>query len=162
MDTALETARPEPQPSPNPAAARGCGRRRRGRRLPCRRRGDARASRRSPCSSEVSAAGVASPPWTVTVAFALLCLTLYWSRGLYRLRFRLHVLDDLRSIFVATTLAAMIVLTAASCFGTTADLDAETVRLWGFALAYVAAGRVARYWAHERVERSRARACARP
>ncbi len=96
------------------------------------------------------AAGVASPPWTVTAAFALLCLALYWSKGLYQLRFRLHVLDDLRTIFVATSLAAMIVLTARVLFGTTAELDAETVRLWGFALAYVAAGRVARYWAHER------------
>ena len=34
-----------------------------------------------------SAAGVASPPFTATVSFVVLCLTLYWSRGLYRLRF---------------------------------------------------------------------------
>ncbi len=96
------------------------------------------------------AAGIESPRWTVIGAFALLCLALYWSKGLYRLRFRLHVLDDLRAVFVATSLAAMIVLTARVLLGTTADLDADTVRLWGFALAYVAAGRVARYWAHER------------
>lgn len=96
------------------------------------------------------AAGIASPPWTVTVAFALLCVTLYWSKGLYRLRFRLHILDDLRTVFVATSLAAMIVLTVRVLLGTIADLDAETFRLWGFALAYVGAGRVARYWAHQR------------
>ena len=47
-----------------------------------------------------SAAGVASPPFTATVSFVVLCLTLYWSRGLYRLRSRLHMLDDLRSIFI--------------------------------------------------------------
>ncbi len=96
------------------------------------------------------AAGVASPPAGVTITFSLLCLVLYWSRGLYRLRFRLHVLDDLRSILAATSVAAMVVLTGRVLFGTTGDLDAETFRLWGFALAYVAAGRVARYWAHER------------
>ena len=96
------------------------------------------------------AAGVASPPLGVTVAFACLCLSLYWSRGLYRLRFRLHTLDDLRSILAATSVAAMVVLTGRVLFGTTGQLDAETFRLWGFALAYVSAGRVARYWAHER------------
>ena len=96
------------------------------------------------------AGGIASPPASATVAFALLCLGLYWSRGLYRLRFRLHVLDDLRSVVVATSVAAMLVLTGRVLFGTTGRLDDETFRLWGFALAYVAAGRVARYWAHER------------
>jgi exopolysaccharide biosynthesis polyprenyl glycosylphosphotransferase len=96
------------------------------------------------------AADIASPPWPVVSSFSVLCIALYWSKGLYRLRFRLHVLDDLKAIVVATSVAAMIVLTARVLFGTVADLDAETFRLWGFAVAYVAAGRVARYWAHER------------
>jgi Kef-type K+ transport system membrane component KefB len=56
------------------------------------------------------AAGVASPPATATATFVVLCLALYWSRGLYRLRFRIHTLDDLRTILSATTLAAMLVL----------------------------------------------------
>ena len=97
-----------------------------------------------------SAAGVASPPFTATVSFVVLCLTLYWSRGLYRLRFRLHMLDDLRSIFIATTVAAMIVLTGRLLVGTTADLATESARLWAFALAYVSAGRLAWYWSHQR------------
>jgi exopolysaccharide biosynthesis polyprenyl glycosylphosphotransferase len=96
------------------------------------------------------AAHVASPPPGVMAVFGAVCLGLYWSRGLYRLRFRLHVLDDLRSILAATSVAAMIVLTGRVVFGSIDQLDAETVRMWGFALAYVSAGRVARYWAHER------------
>jgi exopolysaccharide biosynthesis polyprenyl glycosylphosphotransferase len=96
------------------------------------------------------AAGVASPPARVTVAFGLICLALYWSRGLYRLRFRIHTLDDLRSILVATSIAAMIVLTGRVFSGSPVDLDTETARLWAFALAYVSAGRLAWYWAHQR------------
>ena len=83
-------------------------------------------------------------------AFSLLCLGLYWSRGLYRLRFRLHVLDDLRSILVATSVAAMVVLTAACCSGRP---PISMPRRFGCGDSHSrtsAAGRVARYWAHER------------
>ncbi len=97
-----------------------------------------------------NAAGVASPPVAATAIFLVLCVALYWSRGLYRLRFRLHALDDLRAIFVATTMAAMIVLTGRALLGSTADLATETARLWAFALAYVSAGRLAWYWSHQR------------
>jgi exopolysaccharide biosynthesis polyprenyl glycosylphosphotransferase len=96
------------------------------------------------------AAGVASPPLLATLSFAALCLALYWSRGLYRLRFRLHGLDDLRAIAVGTTIAAMAVLTARVLLGSSADLATETARLWAFAIAYVAAGRMAWYWSQQR------------
>ena len=96
------------------------------------------------------AAGVASPPVTVTAVFVGLCLALYGSRGLYRLRFRIHTLDDLRAIFIATTVAAMIVLTGRVLFRSGGALDTETARLWGFTLAYVSAGRLAWYWSHQR------------
>ena len=95
------------------------------------------------------AAGVASPPPMTTLLFVALCLALYWSRGLYRLRFRIHTLDDLRSIFVATTIAAMIVLTARMLFGAGGDVASEIARLWAFALAYVSAGRLAWCWSHQ-------------
>jgi exopolysaccharide biosynthesis polyprenyl glycosylphosphotransferase len=97
-----------------------------------------------------NAAGVASPPLAATAIFVVLCVLLDWSRGLYRLRFRLHALDDLRAIFVATTIAAMIVLTGRAVLGSTGDLATETARLWAFALAYVSAGRLAWYWSHQR------------
>lgn len=96
------------------------------------------------------AAGVASPPVTATVAFVLLCLALYWSRGLYRLRFRIHTLDDLRTILATTTIAAMVVLSVRVLLGSTADLATETARLWAFSLAYVSAGRLAWYWSQHR------------
>jgi exopolysaccharide biosynthesis polyprenyl glycosylphosphotransferase len=96
------------------------------------------------------AAGVASPPPVATVAFVAVCLGLYWTRGLYRLRFRLHTLDDLRGIFVATSIAAMIVLTGRALLGSTDELATEMARLWAFALAYASAGRVAWYWSHQR------------
>ena len=96
------------------------------------------------------AAGVASPPAAATATFVVLCLALYWSRGLYRLRFRIHTLDDLRTILGATTLAAMLVLTGRVLLGSTADLATETARLWAFALAYVCAGRLAWYWSQQR------------
>ena len=96
------------------------------------------------------AAGVASPPATVTAMFVVFCVALYWSRGLYRLRFRIHTLDDLRTILAATTLAAMLVLSGRVLLGSTADLATETVRLWAFALAYVSAGRLAWYWSKHR------------
>ena len=96
------------------------------------------------------AAGVASPPLGATAVFVGICVTLYWSRGLYRLRFRLQLLDDLRGIFVATTIAAMIVLTGRELLGSTDPVATEMARLWGFALAYVSAGRFAWYWSHQR------------
>ncbi len=96
------------------------------------------------------AAGVASPPAAATAAFLVLCLGLYSSRGLYRLRFRIHMLDDLRTILGATTLAAMLVLTGRVLLGSTADLATETARLWAFTLAYVSAGRLAWYWSQQR------------
>jgi exopolysaccharide biosynthesis polyprenyl glycosylphosphotransferase len=96
------------------------------------------------------AAGVASPPAAATAAFVLLCLALYWSRGLYRLRFRIHTLDDLRAVLEATTVAAMLVLTGRVLLGSTADLATETARLWAFSLAYVSAGRLAWYWSQQR------------
>ena len=97
-----------------------------------------------------NAAGAASPPFATTASFAVLCLALYWSRGLHRLRFQLHTLDDLRAIFIATTVAAMVVLSGRVLLGSTADLATETARLWAFALAYVSAGRLAWYWSHQR------------
>ena len=106
--------------------------------------------RRSPKFVGGQAAGVASPPAAPTAAFVVLCLALYWSRGLYGLRFRIHTLDDLRTIFGATTLAAMLVLTGRVLLGSTADLATETARLWAFALAYVSAGRLAWYWSQQR------------
>jgi exopolysaccharide biosynthesis polyprenyl glycosylphosphotransferase len=90
----------------------------------------------------------ANPPLWSVLLFCGLCITLYASAGLYKLRIRIRILDDTRTIFVATTMAAMGALTLRVIVGAEGnDLSAETVRLWGFSVAYVAAGRAAVSWA---------------
>jgi exopolysaccharide biosynthesis polyprenyl glycosylphosphotransferase len=96
------------------------------------------------------AAGAASPSLPAIAAFTLVALALYASNGLYRLRFRLRMLDDVRTVVVATTIAAMVVLTALVIFSSDGNVAPETVRLWAFAVAYVSAGRVALYWSQRR------------
>jgi exopolysaccharide biosynthesis polyprenyl glycosylphosphotransferase len=93
-----------------------------------------------------AAGGFASAPIGWTVAFGVLTLLLFRTRGLYALRLRLRTLDDLRSIATATTLAAMIVLSVRILLGDSLDLAAESIRPWAFALVYLASGRVALHW----------------
>ncbi|HEX6699565.1 MAG TPA: sugar transferase [Gaiellaceae bacterium] len=92
------------------------------------------------------AGGFKSAPVLWTIAFGLLTVLLFRNRGLYALKLRLRSLDDVRSIFVATTLAAMIVLSVRLLIGDSVDLAAESLRPWAFALVYLASGRVALYW----------------
>jgi exopolysaccharide biosynthesis polyprenyl glycosylphosphotransferase len=95
-------------------------------------------------------AGLPQPPPAASLAFAGLCVLLFQSRGLYALRIHLTVLDDVRAILVATTLAAMSVLTLRLLLGHDVDLAAETVRPWAFAAVYLTAGRVALNWTQTR------------
>jgi exopolysaccharide biosynthesis polyprenyl glycosylphosphotransferase len=97
-----------------------------------------------------AAAGIGSPSAAWMAAFAALCILLYVVRGLYRLRFRLSTLDDVFRIAVATTVAAMTVLTIRTLLGDSQAVLEESLRPWAFALVYVAAGRVALYWSQAR------------
>jgi exopolysaccharide biosynthesis polyprenyl glycosylphosphotransferase len=99
------------------------------------------------------AAGVGFPPIGWVLAYAVLCLVLFRSRGLYAPRLHLRSLDDLKSVLLATTVAAMAVLTARVLLGDTDNLTSDTLRLWAFAAAYTWVGRVALYWS---VQRARA------
>jgi exopolysaccharide biosynthesis polyprenyl glycosylphosphotransferase len=90
--------------------------------------------------------GFASAPITWTFLTGALTLALFRSRGLYNLRLRLRLLDDVRSVIVATTFAAMIVLSLRVLLGDTLSIEAETIRPWAFALVYLVSGRVALYW----------------
>ena len=94
--------------------------------------------------------GISSPPAVWMVAFAGLCVLLYAKRGLYRPRFRLRALDDVLSVAVATTIAAMAVLSLRALLGDSQDVLAESLRPWAFAFVYVSAGRAALYWAQSR------------
>jgi exopolysaccharide biosynthesis polyprenyl glycosylphosphotransferase len=80
-----------------------------------------------------------------TLAYALLTLAVFQNRGLYHLRIRIPVLDDVRRIAVATSAAAMTVLTVQLLI-TPGASTSEVVRPWVFALVYVTAGRIALYW----------------
>jgi exopolysaccharide biosynthesis polyprenyl glycosylphosphotransferase len=80
-----------------------------------------------------------------TLAYCLLTLALFQNRRLYQLRIRIPVLDDVRRIAVATSIAATSVLTL-QLFVQPGAAASEIVRPWAFALAYVAAGRIAIYW----------------
>src|SRR6266516_948335 len=85
-----------------------------------------------------SVTGIASPPAVWMAAFAVLCFLLYHRRGLYRPRFRLRALDDVRGVAIATTIAAMAILSLRALLGNSQDILAESFRPWAFAVVYVA------------------------
>lgn len=86
---------------------------------------------------------VASPPAVWVLAFSLFVVLVLASRGLYSLPVRIRVLDDLRTVAIATTVAAMVVLTLRLLLQNPPHVGAQTARLWVFATIYLAAGRVA-------------------
>jgi exopolysaccharide biosynthesis polyprenyl glycosylphosphotransferase len=98
-------------------------------------------------------AGVATVDIGWTVLFALLALGLYSARGLYGTRIGLRPVEDVGKVVVATTVAAMAVLSLRLLLGAPSDLAAESLRPWAFALVYVAAGRAALYWSQIRARR---------
>jgi exopolysaccharide biosynthesis polyprenyl glycosylphosphotransferase len=100
------------------------------------------------------AAGVrpASPLWTG--GFAVFVMLLMASRGLYAPTFRLRAIDDVRKLVSATSLSAMSLLALAAVVGAGQAPVDEVVRLWAFATAYVAAGRIALYWSRAQARRA--------
>ena len=100
-----------------------------------------------------ASAGVMAPPTSSLIAFALFVLLFFALRGMYAPRIRPELLENLRGVVTATSLAAMSVLTLRELFGTPVDLAAQTVRPWAFATAYVAAGRIAVHWSQAQARR---------
>ena len=92
------------------------------------------------------AAGVESPSGAWTLAYVALVLGLLTARGLYGLGLGLRTFDDLRRVVGATGLAAMALLAVAAVFGAGGGAIDQTLRLWLFSTAYLAAGRTALYW----------------
>jgi exopolysaccharide biosynthesis polyprenyl glycosylphosphotransferase len=99
------------------------------------------------------AAGVPSPPGAWLAVFAGLVLALLAARGMYGSRLRFEILEELRLIVTATSLAAMGVLTLRELAGEPPDLAAQTIRTWAFASAYLAAGRIALHWSRSQAYR---------
>jgi exopolysaccharide biosynthesis polyprenyl glycosylphosphotransferase len=72
---------------------------------------------------------------------------------MYAPRIRPELLENLRGVVAATSLAAMSVLTLRELFGEPVDLAPQTIRPWAFATAYVAAGRIALHWSQAQARR---------
>ena len=93
-----------------------------------------------------SAAGVPAPPVVWIAVFSAVALAVSALRGLYASRLHYELLEDLRSIVIAMSLAAVAVLALRELVAPPADLAAQTIRIWAFATAYVSAGRIALNW----------------
>ena len=99
------------------------------------------------------AAGVTSTPTPWLCAFALLVLVFFRLRGMYAPRLRLQVLDDVRLVLAATSVAAMAVICARVLLTDDASVADQGIRIWAFASAYLAAGRAGLFWAQAQARR---------
>jgi exopolysaccharide biosynthesis polyprenyl glycosylphosphotransferase len=99
------------------------------------------------------AAGVEAPPVGWVGLFAAFVLAAFAARGMYRPRLRAELLEDLRGVVVATSLAAMAVLTLRELFTEPSHLTPQVVRPWAFAMVYLAAGRIALHWSQTQARR---------
>src|SRR5918994_830879 len=98
-------------------------------------------------------AGVSAPPGTWLLLFSLFVAGLFAARGMYGSRLRFEMLEDVRVVITSTSLAAMAVLSAREIVGDPPDLTAQTIRMWAFATAYLAAGRIALHWSRAKAHR---------
>jgi exopolysaccharide biosynthesis polyprenyl glycosylphosphotransferase len=99
------------------------------------------------------AANVDAAPAGWLTLFGVLVLAVFALRGMYRPRLRQEILEDLRTVIAATSLAAMAVLTLRELFAAPADLSEQSIRPWAFATVYLAAGRVALHWSRTQARR---------
>jgi exopolysaccharide biosynthesis polyprenyl glycosylphosphotransferase len=98
--------------------------------------------------------GILSMPAAWIFAYGALVLLALHARGLYAWRVRLQPLDDVRSVLAATALAGMAIVTLRVLLpAETADLAAQSLRLWAFSAVYLASGRVALDWAQRSARR---------
>jgi exopolysaccharide biosynthesis polyprenyl glycosylphosphotransferase len=72
---------------------------------------------------------------------------------MYGTRLHFELLEDLRVVITATSLAAIGVLSVREIVSDPPDLAAQTIRMWAFAVAYLAAGRVALHWSRAKAHR---------
>jgi exopolysaccharide biosynthesis polyprenyl glycosylphosphotransferase len=100
------------------------------------------------------AAGIEAPPVGWVVLFAVFVLAAFAARGMYRPRLRAELLEDLRGVVAATSLAAMAVLALRELTTEPPDLAPQVIRPWAFAMVYVAAGRVALHWSQTQARRN--------
>jgi exopolysaccharide biosynthesis polyprenyl glycosylphosphotransferase len=99
------------------------------------------------------AAEVEAAPVGWMVLFGAFVIAANAARGMYRPRLRAELLEDLRGVVAATSLAAVAVLTLRAFLTDPSELAAQVIRPWAFATVYVAAGRVALHWSQTQARR---------
>jgi len=100
-----------------------------------------------------SAVDVPAPSAFWLAVFAAFVLAFCGARGMYGARLHYELLEDLRVVLVATSLAAMAVLSLRELISAPPDLSAQVIRTWAFATVYLAAGRVALQWSRAQAYR---------
>jgi exopolysaccharide biosynthesis polyprenyl glycosylphosphotransferase len=100
-----------------------------------------------------ASAGVSAPPGKWLLLFSFFVAGLFAARGMYGSRLRFEMLEDVRVVITSTSLAAMAVLSAREIVGDPPDLTAQTIRMWAFATAYLAAGRIVLHWSRAKAHR---------
>jgi exopolysaccharide biosynthesis polyprenyl glycosylphosphotransferase len=98
-------------------------------------------------------ADVPSTPIVWPLLFGVTVLALCSARGMYGSRLRSELLEELRIVLTATSLAAIAILSLRELVAPPSDLAAQTIRTWGFATAYLAAGRAALHWSRSQAYR---------
>jgi len=99
-------------------------------------------------------AGSAAVPVGWLLALPLATIVLLSVRGMYRSRMKLELVDDLRLVLGATTVAAMAVITARVLAGGDSAVAFEVVHQWLFSVVYLAAGRTGLSLALSRLRRA--------
>jgi exopolysaccharide biosynthesis polyprenyl glycosylphosphotransferase len=89
-----------------------------------------------------SAGSIPTPPIPWTIAFALLVVAFFYTRGLYRDPLPLRILDGTRAVVTGTALAAVIVLSLRVVLTDSPFVAEQSTRLWLFATVLLVAGRV--------------------
>ncbi len=87
-------------------------------------------------------ANVPAEPLYWVIGFSALVLVLLRVRGLYALRLQPSLVDDVARVASSTAAAAMVLITVRLLIESDPDAARQSVRLWGFATAYLCAGRV--------------------
>ena len=100
-----------------------------------------------------SAVNVPAPSVFWLAVFSAFVLAFCGARGMYGSRLRYELLEDLRVVLIATSVAAMAVLSLRELISAPPDLSAQVIRTWAFATVYVAAGRVALQWSRSQAYR---------
>ena len=100
-----------------------------------------------------SAVDVPAPSAFWLAVFAVFVLAFCGGRGMYGSRLHYELLEDLRVVVIATSLAAMAVLSLRELISAPSDLSAQVIRTWAFATVYLSAGRVALQWSRAQAYR---------